>query len=113
VLRIFIAIKNPSSSARFESAYLESNGKHDNQWNTEGNWSRVKWNLTGSRTLRVRLVASAPGHGASVAAVRVSGGGGGGGGRRWEQGGRGGGGGGDGDCQWSAMWPQLAITTQL
>jgi hypothetical protein len=30
VLRIFIALKNPASSAGFELAYLECNGKHDN-----------------------------------------------------------------------------------
>jgi hypothetical protein len=30
VLRIFIAIRNPSSSAGFEPAYIRSNGKHAN-----------------------------------------------------------------------------------
>jgi hypothetical protein len=30
VLRILIAIKNPSSSTGFEHAYLGSNGKHGN-----------------------------------------------------------------------------------
>jgi hypothetical protein len=30
VLRIFIALKNPSPSAGFESANLEPNGKHAN-----------------------------------------------------------------------------------
>jgi hypothetical protein len=36
VLRIFIALKNPSSSAGSEPANLGSNGKHDNQQTTEG-----------------------------------------------------------------------------
>jgi hypothetical protein len=36
VLRIFIAFMNPSSSAGFEPANIGSNGKHDNQYTTEG-----------------------------------------------------------------------------
>jgi hypothetical protein len=35
VLRIFIALKNPSLSAGFEPASLESNCKHDNYYTTE------------------------------------------------------------------------------
>jgi hypothetical protein len=61
-----------------------------------GSWS--KRNTTGLRTLWMRLVAGALGHGVTDAGVGVSGGGG---GRSREQGGRGGGGG--GNCQRSAM----------
>jgi hypothetical protein len=32
VLRIFIALKNPTLSAGFEPANLSSNGKHDNHY---------------------------------------------------------------------------------
>ena len=68
-----------------------------------------KRNTTGLRTLWMRLVVGALGHGVTDAGVGVSGGGG---GRSREQGGRGGGGGGGGgNCQRSAMWPHLAITT--
>jgi hypothetical protein len=35
VLRIFIALKNPSSSAGFEAANLGSSGKHANHYTTE------------------------------------------------------------------------------
>jgi hypothetical protein len=35
VLRIKIALKNPSPSAGFEPWNLESNGKHDNYYTTE------------------------------------------------------------------------------
>jgi hypothetical protein len=35
VLRIFIALKNPSLLAVFEPANLRSNGKHDNQYTAE------------------------------------------------------------------------------
>jgi hypothetical protein len=35
VLSIFIALKNPSPSARSEHANLESNGKQANHYNTE------------------------------------------------------------------------------
>jgi hypothetical protein len=36
VLRIFIAVKNPSSSAGYEPTNLGSNGKHANHETTEG-----------------------------------------------------------------------------
>jgi hypothetical protein len=37
VLLIFIALKNPSPSAGFEPANLESNGKHANHYTIEAN----------------------------------------------------------------------------
>jgi hypothetical protein len=36
VLQIFVAIKNPLSSAGFEPANLRSNSKHANHYTTEG-----------------------------------------------------------------------------
>jgi hypothetical protein len=35
MLRIFMALENPPSSAGFEPANLGSNGKHDNRYTTE------------------------------------------------------------------------------
>jgi hypothetical protein len=40
VLRIFIALKNPSS-AWFEPANLGSYGKHDNRYTTEDNMTAI------------------------------------------------------------------------
>jgi galactitol-specific phosphotransferase system IIB component len=40
-IRIFIAIKNPSSSAGSEPTNLASNGKHDNQQTTKGECAKI------------------------------------------------------------------------
>jgi hypothetical protein len=42
VLRIFIALKNSSLSAGFEPANLEPNGKPDNHYTTEKDFSNKK-----------------------------------------------------------------------
>jgi hypothetical protein len=41
VLRIFIALKNPSLSAGFENANLGSNGKHANHYTTEDDYGHI------------------------------------------------------------------------
>jgi hypothetical protein len=45
VLRIFIALKNPSSSAGFEPANLGSNGMHANNYTTEDDFMELNFSL--------------------------------------------------------------------
>jgi hypothetical protein len=45
-LRIFITLKNPSSSAGFEPTNRGSNGKHDDHYTTENNTLAVQLALT-------------------------------------------------------------------
>jgi hypothetical protein len=42
VLRIFITIKNPSSSAGFEPANIDSSSKHANHWTAKSGVGNVK-----------------------------------------------------------------------
>jgi hypothetical protein len=42
MLRIFIALENPRHLPGFETANLDFSGKHDNQYNAESDWVRVR-----------------------------------------------------------------------
>jgi hypothetical protein len=54
VLRILIALKNPSSSAGFEPVNLGSNGKHDNHQTTESDFHILsEHKVNGSPTTRL------------------------------------------------------------
>jgi hypothetical protein len=55
VLRIFIALKNPSSSARFEPENSGLNDKHDNHYTTDGDPSAESVYLFVRRNSAIRL----------------------------------------------------------
>jgi hypothetical protein len=54
VLRIFNALKNPSSSARFEPAYLGSNGKNANHYTIEEDFVGLVYMISSSIKSRSR-----------------------------------------------------------
>jgi hypothetical protein len=54
MLWIFVAPKNPSFLARFESANLESNGKHDNHYTNEPNYYSCYHIIAKIKTVKLR-----------------------------------------------------------